>query len=161
MNEYQRVLLAFALLLPLFIVEARLPSPRLARSFQSDFCTLWPDAAFNSDWSECCYQHDLYYWAGGTSVERKKADQRLKSCVEKNSTRLNGALMFWGIQIGALSPFKLKSQQWGNAWGDDVHQNSLGQDDIRQLEASLYLDLPPNMSHSDIDSFIEDLKSRP
>lgn len=52
-------------------------------SFTSDECSLFPDSSVisNKDWCECCFQHDLAYWRGGTEKEREIADDKLKECV--------------------------------------------------------------------------------
>ena len=51
--------------------------------FSSDGCSLFPNSSLISedDWCECCFQHDLSYWRGGSEQERLVADQRLKQCV--------------------------------------------------------------------------------
>ena len=39
--------------------------------FTSDGCSLFPDSSLinKDDWCECCFQHDLAYWKGGTKEE--------------------------------------------------------------------------------------------
>lgn len=147
--------------LPLFACSSRVPfSTGPVTAFQSDQCTFWPDHAFDKDWSECCYRHDLFYWAGGSSSERVKVDQELKSCIKKHSGSFNAHLMFAGVRLGSLSPVKFKGKQWGNAWGDEIRQTPLKKKEVRQLERSLHQTLPDGMSSSDIDIFIEELEKR-
>jgi hypothetical protein len=84
--------------------DRRLPS----HPFTTDGCTLSP----NGSWKECCIEHDIKYWCGGSSAERLNADRVLRSCVRKDSNSLNAALVFSGVRLGglALSPFPWR---WG------------------------------------------------
>gem|GEM_PF-4464610 len=132
----------------------------IQRSFQSDQCTFWPDSSFSKDWSHCCYQHDFYYWAGGTKSERKQVDNQLKACITESSGPLNAALMNFGVRLGSLSPIKFGGKQWGNAWGDKVRHNPLSPKEIEQLQHDLFSNLERHMSHSEIDSFIQKLDMR-
>ena len=85
--------------------------PLPPKAFVSDGCSCWPD----SDWVECCVQHDLIYWKGGTRLERKEADLKLKECVSKKNNRIIGALMYYGVRMGGVwwlpTPFR-----WGFGW---------------------------------------------
>lgn len=132
----------------------------LERTFKSDQCTFWPDSSFSNDWSHCCIQHDLYYWAGGSDKERQLVDQELKSCIQESSGPLNAKLMFIGVRLGSLSPVKFGGKQWGNAWGNKVRDTHLKLTEIQKLKYALLSTLPHNMSYSDIDMFVENLKSR-
>lgn len=145
-------------LVPLQASELENSAP-LVRTFSSDKCTFWPDSTLLEDWSHCCIQHDLYYWAGGTEEQRELVDQELKSCVQESSSRLNAALMFAGVRLGSLSPVKFGGKQWGNAWGDKVRETPLTLQEIRNLKYALLSTLPHGMSYSDIDTFVENLEA--
>ncbi len=45
--------------------------------FVFDGCTGFPDTIFRYDFTEACLEHDIAYWLGGTSAERKEVDTRL------------------------------------------------------------------------------------
>ena len=85
--------------------------PLPPKAFESDGCSCWPD----SDWVECCVQHDLIYWKEGTHLEKKEADLKLKECVSKKGHRILGTLMYYGTRIGGVwwlpTPFR-----WGFGW---------------------------------------------
>jgi hypothetical protein len=68
--------------------------------------------------------------------------------------------MNFGVRLGSLSPIKFGGKQWGNAWGDEVRQSPLRPQEIKQLQHGLFSTLEHNMSHSEIDSFIEELNKR-
>ncbi len=40
------------------------------KAFTTDGCSMWP----NSRFTDICIQHNIMYWKGGTSKERKIAD---------------------------------------------------------------------------------------
>jgi hypothetical protein len=79
--------------------------------FRSDGCSCWPDG----DWVECCVEHDLPYWKGGTREARKDADLRLRECVSEKGHPIIGAVMFLGVRLGGVwwlpTPFR-----WGFGW---------------------------------------------
>jgi hypothetical protein len=87
-------------------------------SFTSDGCTLSPDGtpAQPNLWRECCVEHDLWFWGGGTKEQRILADNNLKSCIAEKSSRFISAIYLFGVQVGRLSPFKIKNKKWGNGW---------------------------------------------
>jgi hypothetical protein len=87
--------------------------------FETDYCTSYSEGTLGhpNQWKHCCVEHDLYFWAGGSSQDRKKTDLRLKSCVESTGAKFHAYLMFYGVKIGGMSPVRFKSKQWGNAWG--------------------------------------------
>jgi len=64
--------------------------------FTTDGCSFWPDG----EWRECCIEHDLFYWCGGATEERRKADSGLRACVAGHSSDFNAGLMYWGVRLG-------------------------------------------------------------
>jgi hypothetical protein len=80
-------------------------------AFKPDGCSCWPDG----DWLECCVNHDLLYWIGGTREERKEADQELRKCVTEKGHPIVGQVMYLGVRIGGVwwlpTPFR-----WGFGW---------------------------------------------
>jgi hypothetical protein len=85
--------------------------PLPPRTFESDGCSLWPDG----NWLECCVQHDLSYWQGGTREARKDADLQLRNCVSAKGHPIISRIMFLGVRIGGVwwlpTPFR-----WGFGW---------------------------------------------
>lgn len=82
----------------------------------SDGCTFWPDG----DWLDCCLEHDEAYAAGGSWLERLKADWKLANCVHKKGKRARcracrtvmGVLMFGGTRILGIGLWP-----WHHVWG--------------------------------------------
>ena len=67
--------------------------------YTSDGCSLFPDGTLQerSLWCECCFNHDLAYWRGGSQQERKTADLALRSCVlESTKNNALADLMYRG-----------------------------------------------------------------
>lgn len=79
--------------------------------FKSDGCSCWPD----SDWVECCIEHDLAYWKGGTRHERKEADRRLKECIIQKGHPVIANFMYYGVRAGGTW-WLPTSFRWGFGW---------------------------------------------
>ena len=77
--------------------------PLPPRSFRVDGCSLFPDG----NWGECCKDHDIAYWCGGSYFERLKADVRLGGCVARTGWPVVGQalalIMPLGVQVGGMS----------------------------------------------------------
>ena len=107
----------------LFSISFSSYSREFVQEFKTDQCTFWFDSFFKSDWSHCCEKHDLYYWIGGSEDNRRDVDYNLYKCVQEKSNSLNSLLMFIGIQIGKISPWKFKNKKWGNAWNSNPYED--------------------------------------
>ena len=86
--------------------------------FRSDGCSLFPNGTMKDRnlWCNCCLQHDIAYWRGGTEGERKKADETLRDCVRKKTGNKELAeIMYQGVRIGG-SPVFLTWYRWGYGW---------------------------------------------
>jgi hypothetical protein len=88
------------------------------RDFSSDGCSLFPDGDFENRtlWCDCCLEHDIAYWRGGTARQRLEADASLRACV-RNRTG-NDALadmMFAGVRLGG-GPVFPNGYRWGYGW---------------------------------------------
>lgn len=84
------------------------PGGSPVRRFVTDGCSLWPDGW----WQECCVEHDMAYWCGGTWAQRKQADERLAECVADRAGAWLGALMELGVRLGA-PPWMPAYWRWG------------------------------------------------
>jgi len=86
--------------------------------FTSDGCSLFPDSSviLKQEWSDCCFQHDLAYWKGGTAEERLQADKALRDCVlKKTGNKELAELMYQGVRLGG-SPYFYNWYRWGYGW---------------------------------------------
>ena len=86
--------------------------------FSSDGCSLFPDRSVitKQDWCECCFQHDVAYWQGGTEQQREQADITLKQCVlEKTGDETLANVMYDGVRFGG-SPYFYNWYRWGYGW---------------------------------------------
>jgi hypothetical protein len=79
--------------------------------FTTDGCSLWPDG----QWQACCVTHDVSYWCGGSAVDRKHADQRLRACVVETGHPVNAGFMYWGVRLGG-HPWLPFPWRWGYGW---------------------------------------------
>lgn len=69
------------------------------REFTSDACSLFPNELFGKDIGSLCIEHDISYWAGGSALERKSADLKLRDDVNA-ILPVWGDIMYWGVRIG-------------------------------------------------------------
>lgn len=67
-----------------------------SRPFVTDGCSMWPDGG----WGQCCVEHDIPYWCGGSREQRLEADRRLRECVADRSGSLMAWMMFLGVRVG-------------------------------------------------------------
>jgi hypothetical protein len=77
---------------------ATLPPSR----FTTDGCSLLP----NGSWTECCVEHDMAYWCGGSKAMRRSADRSLQACVSSAGHPALSRLIYFGVRVGgsALAP---------------------------------------------------------
>ena len=80
-------------------------------AFTSDGCSLWPDGR----WADCCLQHDMTYWCGGSAAARQDADARLCACVAAHGATCVARLMYVGVRMGGI-PWQPFPWRWGYGW---------------------------------------------
>jgi len=70
----------------------------------------------SSDWCECCFEHDIAYWKGGTRVQRDSADLAFKECIiQKTGNKKLAELMYKGVRLGGSAYFPTW-YRWGYGW---------------------------------------------
>ncbi len=103
--------------------------------FSSDGCSLFPDSSVitKKDWCECCFQHDVAYWQGGTELQREQADIKLKQCVlQKTGNEALSKLMYDGVRVGG-SPYFYNWYRWGYGWPYERKYQALTDDELEQV----------------------------
>lgn len=88
------------------------------KDFTSDGCSLFPNGTIGerAKWCECCLQHDIAYWRGGTDDERRKADEALRACVlERTGDKALAETMYLGVRAGGHPVFPTW-YRWGYGW---------------------------------------------
>lgn len=88
------------------------------RPFTSDGCSLFPDGTIQDGarWCDCCLSHDIAYWQGGTTDERRKTDKALRDCVlDRTNDRALAETMFRGVRAGGHPAFPTW-YRWGYGW---------------------------------------------
>ena len=108
-------------------------------AFSSDGCSLFPDASLinQDDWCECCFEHDIEYWKGGTQQERQVADDRLKQCVyTKTNNEVLANILHQGVRFGG-SPYFYNWYRWGYGWNYDRKYQALTDKEINQAKILL------------------------
>lgn len=86
--------------------------------FYFDGCSTVPEGT-NEDpnlWCDCCLDHDVKYWKGGTFLDRRNADLEFKQCVaDMSGSEALGLIYYLGVRIGG-APFYDTEYRWGYGW---------------------------------------------
>lgn len=86
--------------------------------FWSDGCTLFPDGTLRDRtlWCDCCFNHDIAYWRGGSDQERMEADKTLRECVRaRTGNKALGDTMYKGVRLGGSASLPTW-YRWGYGW---------------------------------------------
>jgi predicted small secreted protein len=119
-------LIFFAVILSVFTLSAyaQTTSPvqpvtvDIPEGFKSDNCTSFPDG----DYADCCFDHDLAYFKGGSWKERWRADKKLYKCVAAKSGfkhKFIAPIMWLGVRAFGV-PWIPTSARWG--FGKDIEK---------------------------------------
>ena len=131
---YRIIILFFILIIP-----GCNGSEKQISDFESDGCTLFPDSSLidKTDWCDCCFDHDIAYWQGGTEDERLKADEALRECVREKTGNENLAKVIYnGVRFGG-SPYFYNWYRWGYGWGYERKYKELSAEEKKQVESKL------------------------
>ena len=114
-------------------------NPAPLSDFTSDGCSLFPDRSLinNDDWCECCMEHDIAYWQGGTKAQRLAADKKLRDCVlERTGSEALAETMYQGVRFGG-SPYFYNWYRWGYGWNYERKYQTLTQEEQRMVSDKL------------------------
>lgn len=64
-------------------------------AYTTDGCSMVPDGT----WRECCIEHDIKYWCGGTLAARLDADRELRQCLTSEAGPARARLMYFGTRV--------------------------------------------------------------
>jgi hypothetical protein len=109
------------------------------RDFTSDGCSLFPDGDVKDRalWCECCFEHDIAYWRGGTEEERKKADRALRDCVRaRTKNKALADVMYQGVRMGGQPVFPTW-YRWGYGWKYGRGYAPVTEEEQRQVDEKL------------------------
>ena len=123
--------------------------PKEIRDFSSDGCSLFPDKSLitEEDWCDCCFEHDIAYWKGGTEEERLAADVKLRDDnIKKTGNKELAEIMYNGVRFGG-SPYFYNWYRWGYGWGYDRKYKALTPTEQKQVEVKLKKYFASNPTH--------------
>ncbi len=79
--------------------------------FRTDGCSVSP----NGSWVQCCVEHDVAYWCGGSAEDRKRADAKFRDCVAERQSEFLGDMMYLGVRVGGV-PWHPFPWRWAYGW---------------------------------------------
>lgn len=107
--------------------------------FTSDGCSLFPNGTLEDRflWCDCCFNHDIAYWRGGSEDERKEADQALQACaLERTGSKALAETMYYGVRFGGSSAFPTW-YRWGYGWKYGRGDQPLSEKERKQADEKL------------------------
>ena len=125
--------LSFALLL------SGCSEERSLKPFNSDGCSMFLDRSLinEDDWCECCFEHDLAYWQGGSKEARLQADRAFRQCItEVTGNRELAEVMYAAVRLGG-SPYYYSWYRWGYGWNYGRTYQELTDQEEREVEIRL------------------------
>lgn len=127
----------------LFVGQSSFAQEELA-PFETDFCTGYIEGTLDNPeaWKLCCVEHDMFFWAGGSKEDRKKADLNLRACVEESGHPKHAALIYYSVRLGSYSPIKFSGKKWNFGWPFRPTHQELSNDDLDQIEDHLFTFYP-------------------
>ena len=121
------------------VVEENLKGAALElKPFFTDGCTMFIDGPRDQPelWRNCCVEHDLRFWFGGSAEDREVTDLRLKSCVEKVAGAYWANLIYYGVKTGQLSSIKSKTH-WNWGWKQKREYGPLSAEEVSIVKSEL------------------------
>ena len=109
------------------------------QDFTSDGCSLFRDGTVRdrTKWCDCCFQHDIAYWRGGTEPERKQADAALRECVlERTGDKALAEAMYLGVRAGGHPAFPT-SYRWAYGWSYGRGYRPLSDEERKKVGSKL------------------------
>ncbi|WP_413575805.1 helicase [Bdellovibrio sp. HCB290] len=131
-----------SLISAIFLIFLGIASPAMAnelKDFTSDGCSKSPDGIpwYNPDaFLDCCIQHDIVYWHGGTADDRILADQDLKACIDKTGHPDIAKTYYYAVRVGGSPKFN-SNFRWGYGWKENRGYTPLTQEEWDQVEIKL------------------------
>jgi hypothetical protein len=109
------------------------------KPFSTDGCSLFPDGTFSDKdkWQDCCIEHDIAYWKGGTEQDRLDADLELKRCIfERTGDAMLAQTVYDAVRTWG-SPIFPAWYRWGYGWPYGRGYEPLTEEEQRQVNERL------------------------
>ncbi|MBU1170027.1 MAG: FAD-binding oxidoreductase [Proteobacteria bacterium] len=143
------VLLPLFTLICLFSLTSRTLAGEEIKPFFFDGCSSVAEGTKDNPnlWCDCCLEHDMKYWKGGTWTDRRNADLEFKECVSDLSGNPSLGLLFYlGVRVGG-SPYYNTSYRWGFGWdyGRDYKTLTDAEESDAMAKAQSWFEENPDM----------------
>ncbi len=88
----------------------------ILRVFSTDGCSSSPNSYFDKNFVECCVQHDIDYWIGGTREQKVASDNRLNQCIYQKTKSKEVADVYHGGVVLGGEAWAPNTFRWGYGW---------------------------------------------
>lgn len=146
------IVLSFSFFINLQAAEA----PAVLQDFETDGCTMFIEGPVSKPdlWAHCCFEHDLRYWFGGTSQDKKFSDIQLRECVRDVAGNFWANIMYNGVRAGSFSPIKFK-YVWSWGWTPKRGKEKLTSNEVEYVVERIdQLNLDPQFRDKFIQKYL-------
>lgn len=95
------------------------PKAPTLRPFTSDGCSASPDGvpltSKSQAWLDCCIDHDLEYWGGGSKSDKRSADSKFKKCIQDKGYESVAYLYHKSVSVVPSAKTNF-TYRWGYGW---------------------------------------------
>lgn len=106
------------LTLMLVALGAGCVSHAIIKPFTTDECSCSAEGTQtdSTKWCDCCVQHDIAYWQGGTRAERRTADRAFRACIAATGEAKYARKAYHAVRVFG-SAWLPTPWRWGYGWG--------------------------------------------
>lgn len=119
----------------------------ILRVFSTDGCSSSPNSYFDKNFVECCVQHDIDYWIGGTREQKVASDNRLNQCIYQKTKSKEVADAYHGGVVLGGEAWAPNTFRWEVITLDSVSMISFYDDTL------VYYFLQNNLKRNDVVTF--------
>ncbi|MFS4458127.1 helicase [Bdellovibrio sp. HCB2-146] len=121
-----------------FTANAQSSSQEILKDFTSDGCSMSPDGWIigQTHYVQCCVEHDVAYWRGGTRQEKLTADLELKQCIKEKSNSVVAEIYYRGVRVGGVESLPTNFH-WGYGWTKRRNYRALSEQEQQMVDEKL------------------------
>lgn len=105
------------------------------KDFTTDGCSMSPDGTLDQPLAflDCCIEHDVSYWQGGSAWKRRKADREFKACLKEVAPKAVAKLYYKAVRVNG-GPYSIAHYRWGYGWPIGMGYRSLNEEQLQSAQ---------------------------